>query len=77
MGLVKVFKRVILEGRCIKALSSTLQGYPETRKSTKSSKELRFQRDYKKRELVILFSFWSIFILTSIVTRVTTCQDNL
>ena len=29
------------------------------------------QREYRKRELAILFSFWSVFILTRDVTIVT------
>ena len=29
------------------------------------------QREYRKRKLVILFSFWSVFILTRYVTIIT------
>jgi len=54
----------------IETLSSTLEiVLRQVRVPIPQSKIL--QREYRKRELVIPFSFWSIFILTRDITIVT------
>ena len=54
----------------IETLSSTLEiVLRQVRAPIPQSKIL--QREYRKRELVVPFSFWSVFILTRDVTIVT------
>ena len=51
-------------------LSSTLEVVPrQVRVPIPQSKVL--QREYRKKELAVPFSFWSVFILTRYVTIVT------
>jgi len=69
--LVKVFNEVISERIDVnETLSSTLEIVQrQVRVPIPQSKVL--QREYRKRELAIPFSFWSVFILTRNVTTVT------
>ena len=68
---VQVFSEVISERIDVnEILSSTLEAVlRQVRVPIPQSKIL--QREYKKRELAIPFSFWSVFILTRSVTTVT------
>jgi len=68
---VQVFSEVISERIDVnETLSSTLEAVlRQVRVPIPQSKIL--QREYKKRELAIPFSFWSVFILTRSVTTVT------
>jgi len=61
---VKVFSEVILKRINVnETLSSTLEVVlRQVRVPIPQSKIL--QREYRKRELAVLFSFWAIFILT-------------
>ena len=67
---VKVFSEVISGRDVNETLSSTLEVVlRQVRVPIPQSKIL--QREYRKRELAVLFSFWSVFILTRYVTIVT------
>ena len=68
MDPIKVFSEVISEERYHETLSSTLEVVlRQVRVLIPQSKVL--QREYRKRELAIPFSFWSVFILTRYVTK--------
>jgi len=68
---VKVFSEFISERIDVnETLSSILEVVQrQVRVLIPQSKIL--QREYKKRELAVLFSFWSVFILTRSITIVT------
>jgi len=69
--LVKILSEVISERIDVnKTLSSTLEVVlRQVRVPIPQSKIL--QREYRKRELAVPFSFWSVFILTRYCDNVT------
>jgi len=72
MGIVEELMEIWPNKVCDsnKTLSSTLEVVlRQIRVPIPQSKNYR--KEYKKRKLVVLFSFWSVFILTRYITVVT------